>query len=119
MRRILVFGFLGPAMSFLVVALLADLGGAHVFAQWQFFLGIVYGLALIPSLLCAWLDHQLAQATPWRRIATVATIAALMTLTVVLFISGLTGNAQLQVLMFGLAGALPAAVCSWLSSMVN
>lgn len=113
------FGLLGPAMTFLVVAGLADLGGAHLFEQWQFFLPIVYGVALVPSLLCAWLDYHLAQARSWQRVATVTIVAGLMATSLVLFVSGLTGNAQLQVLAFGLAGALPAAACSCLSSLVK
>ncbi|WFU80667.1 hypothetical protein QA645_40635 [Bradyrhizobium sp. CIAT3101] len=49
MRRILVFGWLGPAMSFLVIAALTASGGSHQFQQRQFFLPIVYNVALISS----------------------------------------------------------------------
>lgn len=40
LRRILVFVWVGPAMSFLVIAALTASGGAHQFQQRQFFLPI-------------------------------------------------------------------------------
>lgn len=71
-----------------------------------------YAIAVIPALLLAWVDWALS-AKPLRVMGTAVT-AALAAVLIVRFMSGGTDEVW-PVLMIGLVGGIPAAVCSWLS----
>lgn len=71
-----------------------------------------YAIAVIPALLLAWFDWALS-AKPLRVMGTAVT-AALAAVLIVRFMSGGTDELW-RVLMVGLVGGVPAAVCSWLS----
>ena len=114
--RIPIFAFLGPPLSFLVLALLVDLGGGHLFRQWQFVLPVVYCIALVPFLLCAWFDYHLRDERSWYRASFVGVVAAIMAIIIVLIGSALTGNTRLDTLLLALAGMLPTVACSWLTT---
>jgi len=114
--RIPIFAFLGPPLSFLVLALLVDLGGGHLFRQWQFVLPVVYCIALVPFLLCAWFDYHLRDERSWYRASFVGVVAAIMAIIIVLIGSALTGDTRLDTLLLALAGMLPTVACSWLTT---
>lgn len=106
MKRILIFGALFPPLA-LVVFTAPD--GFKNCLDWMV---SANAIAIIPALLLAWVDWALS-ARPLRVLETAAT-AALAAILIVRFLSG--GSDELwPVLMVGLVGGIPAAVCSWLS----
>jgi hypothetical protein len=77
---------------------------------------MAYAIAVIPALLLAWVDRALS-ANRLRVVGTAVT-AAIAAVLIVLFMSG--GSDELwPVLMVGLVGGVPAAVCSWLSDTMR
>jgi uncharacterized membrane protein YhaH (DUF805 family) len=106
MKRFLIFPVLFPPLA-LVVFTAPD--GFKNVLDWMV---MAYAIAVIPALLLAWVDWALS-AKPLRVMGTAVT-AALAAVLIVLFMSG--GSDELwPVLMVGLVGGVPAAVCSWLS----
>jgi len=71
---------------------------------------------LIPALLAAWFDHALARRDVSYRIALTALFGYAITYLplAVAFRIGLAHGPS--VLLFGLIGAVPSAVCSWLAA---
>jgi hypothetical protein len=76
----------------------------------------IYLVGLIPALLAAWFDHGLAKRNVSYRIALTALFGyAISTLPLaVAFWVGLAHGPY--VLLFGLIGAVPSALCSWLAA---
>jgi len=106
MKRFLIFAALFPPLA-LVVFTAPD--GFKNLLDWMV---MAYAIAVIPALLLAWVDWALS-AKPLRLMGT-AVAAALAAVLIVRFMSG--GSDELwPVLMVGLVGGVPAAVCSWLS----
>jgi hypothetical protein len=106
MKRFLIFAALFPPLA-LVVFTAPD--GFKNLLDWMV---MAYAIAVIPALLLAWVDWALS-AKPLRLMGTAVT-AALAAVLIVRFMSG--GSDELwPVLMVGLVGGVPAAVCSWLS----
>ena len=106
MKRFLIFTVLFPPLA-LVVFTAPD--GFKNLLDWMV---MAYAIAVIPALLLAWVDWALS-AKPLRLMGT-AVAAALAAVLIVRFMSG--GSDELwPVLMVGLVGGVPAAVCSWLS----
>ena len=106
MKRFLIFGALFPPLALVVFT--APDGFKHIL-DW---LVEAYAIGIIPALLLAWVDWALS-AKPFRVMGTAVT-AALTSVLVVRFISGGSDDFW-PVLMVGLVGGMPAAVCSWLS----
>ncbi|CAN5505913.1 hypothetical protein BH11PSE4_BH11PSE4_06620 [soil metagenome] len=106
MKRLLIFGALFPPLALVVFT--APDGFKNCF-DWMV---EAYAIAIVPALLLAWVDWALS-ARPLRVMATAVT-AALAAVLIVRFMSG--GSDELwPILMVGLVGGVPAAVCSWLS----
>ena len=106
MKRFVVFPALFPPLA-LVVFTAPD--GFKNLLDWMV---MAYAIAVVPALLLAWVDWALS-AQPLRIMGT-AVMAAFAAVLIVLFMSG--GSDELwPVLMVGLVGGVPAAVCSWLS----
>jgi len=117
MKRFLIFVFLFPGMAIAVffalisiwlwVALPDNPEGALLLVGWGYVVGVV------PALLCAVVDLFLRKTRIPAIIGTTLVgygIAVLAALTI--FDYGLIG----KILAFGLIGAIPAALCSWLSN---
>ena len=114
MKRFLIFGALFPPLA-LVIFNAPDMIARHDFrlmdsSSFQ----MVYAIAVIPALLLAWVDWALSAKPTRLRVVGTAVTAALAAVLIVRFMSG--GSDELwPVLMVGLVGGAPAAVCSWLS----
>src|SRR5258707_945526 len=105
MKRFLIFTVLFPPLA-LVVFTAPD--GFKNLLDWMV---MAYAIAVIPALLLAWVDWALSANL---RVMGTAATAALSAVLVVRFMSG--GPDDLwPILMVGLVGGVPAAVCSWLS----
>jgi branched-subunit amino acid transport protein len=77
--------------------------------------GLAYVVAIIPAWLTAGADWALSAKPTYLRIVGTAVAGAVITDSVALFMWGFFAG-YWPVLMAGLVGAIPAAVCSWLSS---
>jgi hypothetical protein len=107
-KRFLVFMALFPPLA-LVIFNAPDVIMRHDFRLLDLVtIGLAYTLAVIPALILAWVDqafHSLAGTT-----IAGAAIAYLAALSI-----GFPFLDYRATLMIGLVGAIPAAVCSWLS----
>ena len=122
MRRLLVFALLGPLLGFvMVVWVMAQVlnwatGGPTTFDYHQVVLiPFAYVFGILPALLAAWCDHLLAKrGVPYRTLGTtlfsyfMSFIPALGAISIG-FMSGP------YLLLIGLTGAVPGAICSWLA----
>lgn len=123
MRRFLVFTILGPALGFvtafwiLLQALNGWLGAPSTFDLHQVvLLPVAYMLGIIPALVTALFDHVLARRNVRLRIlwTTLFAYAAAYLILLNAWSAGTVHGPAL--LLFGLVGAVPGAVCAWLSS---
>ena len=115
MKRFLIFALLFPGIALVVFFALLSMA-VGVFPdnpQALFVVGWGYVVGVVPALVCAVVDLLLRKTRIPAVIGTtlvgygIAILAALM-----IFDWGLIG----KILAFGLIGAIPAAVCSWLSN---
>ena len=115
MTRFLIFAAMAPPLGF-VVAFWVMLqianwlaGSPNTFDVTQMMmLPTIYLIGLIPALAAAWFDHVLATRT-----ALFGYAISFLPM-VVLSWSGVAFGPE--VLLLGLIGALPSAVCSWLAA---
>lgn len=108
MKRLLIFPALFPPLA-LVMFTAPD--GFKNLLDWMV---SAYAIAIIPALVLAWVDWGLSSKPTRLRVMGTAATAALTSVLIVRFMSG--GSDDLwPVLMVGLVGGVPAAVCSWLS----
>ena len=122
MTRFMIFAAMAPPLGF-VVAFWVMLqianwlaGSPTMFDVAQIMmLPTIYLVGLIPALLAAWFDHALAKRNVSYRIALTALFGYAITYLplAVAFRTGFTHGPY--VLLFGLIGAVPSAVCSWLA----
>jgi hypothetical protein len=109
MKRFLIFTALFPPLA------LAVFTAPDTFPKFLDWLWIAYVAAIIPAWLTAGMDWALSAKPTYLRIVGTAVTGALITDSVALFMWGFFAG-YWPVLMAGLVGAIPAAVCSWLSS---
>lgn len=123
MKRLLIFAAIAPPLGF-VVAFWVMLqianwlaGSPNTFDVAQIMmLPTIYLVGLIPALLAAWFDHALAKCNVSYRIALTALFGyaiCYLPLAAAFWIGFAHGP---DVLLFGLIGAVPSAVCSWLAA---
>jgi hypothetical protein len=115
MRRIVIFVLLFPLMAFLVVIATSLFDGKSPanFADFRFGLEVAYIFGLLPALLCCALDWFL-RSNPYRITRTTALGAVISTPLWILFASPRLG--WFLIVVSGIClGAIPAAICSWLS----
>jgi hypothetical protein len=112
MKRFLIFTVLFPPLA-LAVFTAPDTFGKHPLLDW-WVVGPAYMLAIIPAWLAAGVDWALSAKPIYLRIVATAVAGAVITGSVALFLWGFFAG-YWPVLMAGLVGAIPAAVCSWLS----
>ncbi|MGN6461436.1 MAG: hypothetical protein ACTHLY_09510 [Pseudolabrys sp.] len=122
MRRFLIFALLGPALGFvtafwILLQVFNGLLGAPSTFDWHqvVLLPAAYMLGIIPALITALFDHVLARRHARFRILWTALFAYAATYLILLtaWSAGTVHGPAL--LAFGLIGALPGAVCAWLS----
>jgi len=118
MKRFVVFMLIGPAVGFVVFLLRQVLGGR--FVGWEaaaFELPIAYLFAVLPSLMMWFADWLLyARLRPVPRIATLAVVGYAASIAMLLVWSPAELHLP-QVLIFGIGGAVQAAVCACLMSI--
>ena len=123
MKRLVIFAAIAPPLGF-VVAFWVMLqianwlaGSPTTFDVAQIMmLPTIYLGGLIPALLAAWFDHALAKRNFPHRIGLTALFGyaiSCLPLAVAFWIGFAHGP---YVLLFGLIGAVPSAVCSWLAA---
>ena len=123
MTRFLIFAAMAPPLGF-VVAFWVMLqianwlaGSPNTFDVTQMMmLPTIYLIGLIPALAAAWFDHVLAKRHVSHRITRTALFGYAISFLpmVVLSWSGVAFGPE--VLLLGLIGSLPSAVCSWLAT---
>jgi len=123
MKRFLIFAAVAPPLGFIVafwvMLQIANwlAGSPNTFDVAQIMmLPTIYLVGLIPALLAAWFDRALARRNVSYRMALTALFGyAISTLPLaVAFWVGLAHGPY--VLLFGLIGAVPSALCSWLAA---
>ena len=123
MKRFLVFAAIAPPLGF-VVAFWVMLqianwlaGSPNTFDVGQIMmLPTIYLVGLSPALLVAWFDHALAKRNVSYRVGLTALFGyaiSYLPLTAASWMGFVLGP---EVLLFGLIGAVPSAVCSWLAA---
>lgn len=122
MRRFLIFAILGPALGFVIAfwillqAFNGLLGAPNTFDWHQVvLLPVAYMLGIGPALITALFDHVLARRSVRLRIlwTTLFAYAAAYLILLNAWSAGTVHGPAL--LLFGLIGAVPGAVCAWLS----
>ncbi len=123
MKRFLIFAVavppLGFVVAFWVMLQIANwlVGAPSTFDLRQVvMLPMVYALGVIPALLMAWFDQVLARRQMSYRIALTASFAYVLSYVPLLgaFQFGFVHGPLL--VLVGLIGAVPAALCSWLAT---
>jgi hypothetical protein len=113
MKRFFIFTLLFPPLVLLVYAVSDPIFGRSLLAEIGFLiwvLGWAYAVAIIPAWLIAGLDWLLSGKS-YIRIVASSVAGAVLALLIARYL-GQKG----EFMAFGLMGAIPAAVCSWLSN---
>jgi hypothetical protein len=130
MKRILIFAVLGPLLGivtglFVLLPVIAVLAGEpmvfdiHQIVTVPVLLPVVYMVGLIPALLVGSFDAILARWNIGQRVLWCALFGfavSFLPLVTSLSMGFLHGP---FVLTFGLLGAVPGAICSWIAGKVN
>ncbi|HVV62519.1 MAG TPA: DUF5413 family protein [Pseudolabrys sp.] len=127
MKRYLIFGLLGPPLGFvtgfwiILQAMNWRLGAASTFDYHQIVLiPLAYAFGIVPALVAALFDHALAHfAVRWRILWTTLLSYFLGFVPIInpLVLGHIRGPDWL--LLVGLMGAVPGAICSWLSGSTS
>jgi hypothetical protein len=113
MKRFLIFTVLFPPLT-LVVFIVPDLVSDRDFLEmgllfWM--LGFAYLLAVIPAWLTAGVDWALSAKPLYLRLVATMIVAAIMA-----ELTARNLGQRGEILTYVAMGAIPAAICSWLSS---
>lgn len=123
MTRFLIFAAMAPPLGF-VVAFWVMLqiangfaGGPTAFDVDQIMiLPTIYLVGLIPALVAAWFDHVLAERQVAYRFVLTALFGYAISYLPLAFAFWMGLALGPEVLLLGLIGAVPSAVCSWLAA---
>jgi len=123
MKRLLIFGAIAPPLGF-VVAFWVMLqianwlaGSPTTFDVAQIMmLPTIYLVGLTPALLAAWFDHVLAKRNVAYRIALTALFGYAISYLPLAGVYRVGFAHGPEILLFGLIGAVPSEVCSWLAA---
>ncbi|KJC55930.1 hypothetical protein UP10_36705 [Bradyrhizobium sp. LTSPM299] len=117
MKRFLMFVVVGPAVGFAVsYALEATLGRNGGTEGFILKLPLAYMFGLLPSLVM-WLEDWLLfdKIRPWLKIVTSAVVGYAASIAMLLIWTPVPSSLR-TVLIFGIVGAVQAAVSSWLAN---
>jgi hypothetical protein len=116
MKRILVFVLLGPPLGFAVFLLYEAVVSRSVpslsylaYTPWAYVVGGV------PAAVAAALDYRLSAKAASVRLALTAIGGFVATVLFTVIVVRPSTSPLREILGFGFVGAIPAAVCSWLS----
>jgi hypothetical protein len=117
MKRFLIFTVLFPPLALVVFIAPDVIGGSRDFLEigllvWM--LGFAYLFAVVPAWVTAGLDRSLSAKPFYLRLVATMAVAAIMAELIARYL-GQRG----EVLTYGLIGAIPAAICSLLSSVTQ
>jgi uncharacterized membrane protein YfhO len=123
MKRFLIFAAIAPPLGFIVafwVMLqianwLAGSPGTFDVAQFLM-LPMIYLVGLIPALVIAWFDHTLSTRNLSHRILLTALFGYAISYLPLIGAPWMGFVHGPYVVLFGLIGAVPAALCSWLAA---
>lgn len=119
MKRFLIFTALFPPLGMLVAVVAIPEARKYLDTSFTFWmLGIAYTVGLVPALLSATVDRALSASPIYiHRIGTAIAGTVSIMAAVAAFNFGEMLVAPV-VILIALMGAIPAAMCSWLSSKV-
>ncbi|WGD48590.1 hypothetical protein QA641_23330 [Bradyrhizobium sp. CB1650] len=116
-RRILIFGLLGPTLSYLLFVLLSrEHAGLLVRSAWLV-APIVFVVEGGPLLICGLLDFAMERVHWWERLAIALLTGFALTFVVIFAFLPNLAKAGPAILQLGLVGAIPAAICSFLAHL--
>jgi hypothetical protein len=116
MNRFLIFTALFPPLALIVFVAPETISHLEIPSYFWGSIPLAYLGAMLPAWLSAAMDWKLSSEPTYLRIVGTAATGALITGSIASFMWG--GFSELfPALMATLVGAIPAAVCSWLSVM--
>jgi hypothetical protein len=116
MRQVLIFSALFPPLALIVFVAPETISHLEIPSYFWGSIPLAYLGAMLPAWLSAAMDWKLSSEPTYLRIVGTAATGALITGSIASFMWG--GFSELfPALMATLVGAIPAAVCSWLSVM--
>jgi hypothetical protein len=123
MKRFLIFAAVAPPLGFItafwVMLQIANwmAGTPSTFDLRQVvLLPTIYAFGAIPALLLAWFDHVLAKRESVYRIVLTASLAYAISYLPLVVAAGTKLLHGPTIVLFGLIGAVPAALCAWLAT---
>jgi len=116
-KRILIFGLLGPVLSYLVFIVLSREHAALLARSAWMVLPAVFAVEAVPLLLCGLLDFFMDKTPWWKRLVAALLSGFALTLLVVFAIWPSLAKADWHILQLGAVGALPSVICSWVVSL--
>jgi hypothetical protein len=123
MKRFLIFAAVAPPLGFItafwVMLQIANwmAGTPSTFDLRQVvLLPTIYAFGVIPALLLAWFDHVLAKRETAHRIVLTASLAYAISYLPLVALAGTKLLHGPTIVLFGLIGAVPAALCAWLAT---
>jgi len=123
MKRFLIFAAVVPPLGFVVAfCVMLQIANWLVGAPSTFdlrqvvLLPMAYVLGVLPALLMAWFDHVMVQRQMSYRIALTASLGYALSYVPLLGALHLGFMHGATLVLFGLIGAVPAALCSWLAT---
>lgn len=117
MRRFLVFLLLGPLIGFAVFAVRDILGGKIYGGPMGLLVGLPFAYAFgLPIVLVMWFEDWLLEGWMglWPKLLTSAITGYVAAITL-LVIATSRPLSMREIFTFGIVGAIPAVVCSWLA----
>lgn len=122
MKRFLIFVGIAPPLGFIVafwvMLQIANrfAGSASTFDVAQvMMLPMIYLVGLVPALAVAWFDHALSTRSLSRRVLLTALFGYAISYLPLIGAPWMGFVHGPYVVLFGLIGAVPAALCSWLA----
>jgi hypothetical protein len=122
MKRFLIFVGIAPPLGFIVafwvMLQIANWfsGSASTFDVAQvMMLPMIYLVGLVPALAVAWFDHALSTRSLSRRVLLTALFGYAISYLPLIGAPWMGFVHGPYVVLFGLIGAVPAALCSWLA----
>jgi hypothetical protein len=114
MKRCMLFGLIGPLFGFMIFCVLDHRIAEDIISSAAITLPLTYVFEIGPLLVCAFVDLHMDRQCWWERL-TVAAFSGFVT--VILLHLAILGP-KFTTMYVGLVGAIPAVVCSGLSTII-